>query len=148
MDLLKGLMDAAGRGDVEGVRAALEQHPELANARDDEGATALHYAALGGHRAVAELLVSRGTDVNARDTAFGATPTGWAVEYLREMGGLLGIELSDFGFAIERGDVEWAARFLKRFPALRDARDGQGRTFREMAEAKGNPEMLRLFGVE
>src|SRR5579863_2686064 len=148
MDDLKELTDAAGRGDLDSVRATLKQHPELASARDGEGATALHYAALGGHRAVAELLVESGADVNARDSTFGATPAGWAIEYLRELGGFLGIELSDFAFAIERGDVEWASRFLKRFPALRSARDGDGRTFREIAEEKGMPEILRLFPVQ
>jgi hypothetical protein len=37
------------------------------------------------------------------------------------MGGFLGIELSDLAHAIERGDTEWVARFLRRFPALRTA---------------------------
>lgn len=145
MNELKMLTEAASRGDQDSVRTILRQHPDLATARDDEGVTALHYAALGGHKEVAELLVKHGADVNARDGTFGATPAGWAIEYLREIGGFLGIELSDFAFAIERGDVAWASRFLKRFPALRDARDERGRSFRELAEESGNEEIVQLF---
>ena len=37
-------------------------------------------------RAIVRLLVQQGADINARDTEFGATPAGWAIEYLREMG--------------------------------------------------------------
>jgi hypothetical protein len=73
--------------------------------------------------------VQHGADINASDAQFGATPAGWAIEYPREMGGFLGIELSDLAFAIERRDVEWVQRFLKRFPRLRQASDTQGRSF-------------------
>lgn len=86
-----------------------------------------------------------GADINAADTQFGATPAGWAIEYLREMGGFLAIELNDFSWAIENGIAEWVARFLKRFPALRDARDAQGRPFRELAERSANAEIRALF---
>jgi len=44
---------------------------------------------------VVEFLVQYGAEINAIDAEFGATPTGWAIEYLREMGGFLGIELAD-----------------------------------------------------
>jgi hypothetical protein len=90
-------------------------------------------------------LVQRGADVNAKDAEFGATPAGWAIEYLREMGGLLGIELEDFGYAIRKGETEWVARFLRRFPALRGANDSQGQPFRMLAQQSGNPEIARLF---
>lgn len=146
MNELKELMDAAGRGDLAAVQAILHRHSEIINERDETGATALHCAALGGHRAVVEELVKQGAEINARDHRFGATPTGWAIEYLREMGGFLSIELSDFAYAIERGEVEWVARFLRRFPALRAANDPEGRPFRRLAEECGNPEIAKLFG--
>ncbi len=119
------LIEAAKRGDLADVRAILTAHghAELVNLnqRDPSGATALHHAAFGGHRSVVHELVSHGADINATDSQFGATPAGWAIEYLREMGGFLAIELDDFAHAIRRGDVEWVRRFLHRIPALRAA---------------------------
>lgn len=112
--------------------------PSSVNQRDQSGATALHYAAFNGHRAVVQELVGRGADVNAKDARFGATPAGWAIEYLREMGGFLGIELDDFAHAIQQSDAEWVARFLRRFPTLRHASDSQGVTFERLAEQMGN----------
>jgi ankyrin repeat protein len=139
------LIEAAKRGAAEEVRALVHSHPELINDRDELGATALHHAAFGGHRLVARLLVQHGAQINAPDAEFGATPAGWAIEYLREMGGFLGIELSDFAYAIRRGDVEWAKRFIERFPGLRRASDTQGNPFKLLAEQSGNPKIVNLF---
>jgi ankyrin repeat protein len=145
MPELEELIDASKRGALEDVRVILQDRPELINMRDEHGATALHYAAFGGHRPVAELLVKRGADINAPDSQFGATPAGWAIEYLREMGGFLGIELTDFAYAIRRGDVEWTKRFLTRFPGLRRASDTQGNSFKLLAEESGNAEIVTMF---
>jgi len=142
------LIEAAQHGNVADVRAIVQSHAELINHRDQLGATALHHAAFGGHRGVVQALVEHGAEINAADGQFGATPAGWAIEYMREMGGFLGIELDDFAFAIRRGDVEWVARFLKRFPALREASDPQGRPFKLLAQQLGNPEIAKLFGPE
>src|SRR5258707_14615652 len=98
MSEIERLMEAAERGGLDDVRAAIDAEPDLITARDDEGATLLHYAAFGGHRPMVELLVERGAEINAIDGHFGATPAGWAIEYLRERGGFLGIELSDLAF--------------------------------------------------
>lgn len=145
MNHLDALIEAAKRGSEKDVRAIVAALPELVSQRDETGATALHYAALGGHEDIARFLVEHGADVNARDAKFKATPAGWAIEYLREMGALLGIELADFGYAIRKGDLEWTARFLARFPRLRDAADADGTPFRTLAAQSGNPEIMRLF---
>jgi len=142
------LIEAAKNGNVADVRAIAQRHAELINQRDKLGATALHHAAFSGHRDVVRALVERGADINAADGEFGATPTGWAIEYLRELGGFLAIELDDFGYAIERGDVEWVARFLKRFPAIREASDTRGRSFKVLAQQCGSPEIAKMFGLE
>ena len=94
-NLLDKLIEAAERGLVEDLKAILHSHPGLVRERDRTGATALHYAAFGGHRDAARVLVEAGADINATDAQFHATPAGWAIEYLREMGGFLGVELSD-----------------------------------------------------
>jgi ankyrin repeat protein len=139
------LIEAAKRGDAASVRAILRSHVEAINRRDELGATALHHAALGGHRSVVQELARRGAEINATDTQIGATPTGWAIEYLREVGGFLAIELDDFAFAIRRGEVEWVERFLHRFPALRDASDAQGTPFKQLAAESENQEIVNLF---
>lgn len=146
MSDLAGLIEAVQSGDLPRAQALLDQDPSLAGRYDKSGATPLHYAALSGQRDAARLLLEYGADINARDTEFGATPAGWAIEYLRELGGHLGIELSDLAHAIDTGDVHWAERFLARFPALREARDADGALFRERARASGSREIAALFG--
>ena len=142
---LEQLMEAAGQGSLAGITSILDDHPELINRRDSSGATALHYAAIGGHCAVAQELVRRGAEINARDDKYGATPAGWAIEYLREMGGLLGIELNDMAHAIQQGDVEWVQRFVVRHPAFREACDSHGMPFKLLAQQSGNQEIAKLF---
>lgn len=147
-DEVSTLIEAAKRGDLQAVQKILETDWDIVNGTDSLGATALHYAAFEGHSDVARFLVKHGANINARDNRFNATPAGWAIEYLREMGGLLGIELNDFSFAIQRGDVAWVKRFLDRLPALRKAVDSDGTPFKDLAERTGNQEILRLFSAE
>jgi uncharacterized protein len=44
----------------------------------DYSGTGLHYAALNGHRAMAEFLIEQGANANIKDTKVGGTPAGWA----------------------------------------------------------------------
>lgn len=147
MNELEKLIEAAKQGNLADVKAVLRGNAAMINQRDPSGATALHYAAFAGHRSVVQELIRQGADINSRDGQFGATPTGWTIEYLREMGGFLSIELDDLAFAIRRGEVEWVTRFLHRFPALREASDTQGRPFRELAQESGNQEITNLFSL-
>ena len=48
------------------------------DAHRDDGATALHQAAIGGDAALADLLLARGADPRLRDNVFDGTPAGWA----------------------------------------------------------------------
>src|ERR1700752_2907748 len=148
MSDLGNMIEAVKRGDRDSVRAILESDNRLAAQRDESGATPLHYAALNGHRHIVQLLLERGADINGADSRFGATPAGWAIEYLRELGGYLAIELDDFAYAIQSGDARWVARFLKRFPSLRQASDTNGTPFQRLARESGNREIAGLFGLE
>ena len=145
MSDLTALINAINQGDLNQVRTILDADRELVHQRDDLGATALHYATLSGHREVVQLLLDRGAEINTPDNRFGATPSGWAIEYLRERGGYLAIELNDLAFAIEHGDATWVARFLKRFPGLRKGTDTKGKPFRQLAEESALPEIVALF---
>ena len=148
MSELDSLIAAAQQGNLERVTAILAADGSLANQKDASGATPVHYAAFNGHRHIVKLLVERGADVNSTDSQFGATPAGWAIEYLRELGGYLAIELDDLAHAIQLRDARWVARFLKRFPSLRQARDTRGIPFQRLARESGDPEIARLFGLE
>jgi ankyrin repeat protein len=145
MSDLTSLIDAATRGDIDRVRALIDHNPALVHQRDEFGATPLHFATLSGHRHIAHLLLDRGADINSADGQYGATPSGWAIEYLRERGGYLAIELDDLAYAIAHGDARWVARFLKRFPGLRRMRDKQGTPFAQLASESGNSEIEVLF---
>lgn len=148
MSDLANLIEAINQGDLERVRFILDTNDELVNQRDESGATPLHYATLNGHRQVVRLLLERGAEINSTDSQFDATPAGWAIHYLREMGGYLAIELNDLAYAIQLGDARWVARFLERFPSLRQASDTKGRPFQQLARESGNREIARLFGLD
>ena len=138
MSEIENLIDAMKRGSAGEAREILMRNPELVNLRDEEGATAIHYATFGGFRELVDVLLEFGADINAADSTYGATPAGWAIEYLRERGGFLGIELSDLAFAIDNGHVEWVQRFLTRFPRLKSAKNADGVPFKKLAESSGN----------
>ncbi len=136
---------AVRAADTARVRRILATDPALARAKDEEGATALHYAAEGGRREMVRLLLEKGAPINARDDRFGATPTGWAIEYLRGLGGLLAMEIEDMLFAIREVDVRWVRRLLARRRALTTATDASGKPLSEHAAECGNEEIARLF---
>lgn len=62
------VLEAAAIGDLERLRALLDEDPSLANAWSDDGFTPLHYAAFFGQPEAAKLLIERGADLEARST--------------------------------------------------------------------------------
>lgn len=144
-DPVSDLFESVRSGDRERVAEILKAHPQSVSARDRHGATPLHYAAESGRRDIVNLLLDAGADINARDRQFHATPAGWAIEFLRERGALLGMEIEDALHAIERRDVALLERYLRRLPALRHAVDRSGKTLRERAASTEVREIARLF---
>lgn len=136
------VFDAVKNRDHARLRDVLSRFPDSVHLRDADGATPLHHAAELGDRDCVALLLDAGADINARDSRFGATPAGWAIEYLRARGALLGIEIEDARLAIVNGDAALVERYLTRFPALRDAVDRDGTPLRTRAT---DPAMARLF---
>lgn len=57
---------ATFRADVGRLEALLKENPELVDKKDERGYTPLGTASFLGHRRVAELLISRGSDINAK----------------------------------------------------------------------------------
>lgn len=78
--------DAAKQGDLAKVRFLLARDPTLISSKDDSGNTPLHEAVFTAHAEVAEFLLSKGADVNAREKN-GATPL-----ILAAMGGKVEID--------------------------------------------------------
>jgi ankyrin repeat protein len=62
------VFEAAAIGDVERLRAILDDDPSLVNEWSEDGFTPLHFAAFFGHPAAARLLAERGADLEARST--------------------------------------------------------------------------------
>lgn len=71
-----GIHELAGQDDIEAISELLASGVDV-NARDDEGCTALHFAADRGAAGAAQLLLSAGADVNAQD-GDGQTPLHYA----------------------------------------------------------------------
>ena len=136
---------AVESGDVDHVTRTLDRRPDLVSARDGTGATALHHAAFHGHRSIVNLLISRGADVNARDREHDATPSGWAIHYLRELGGLLAVEIEDTLYAVRNRDIAWVERLVTRHPALVDAADVDGKPLATHARESGVESIVKLF---
>ena len=90
-------------------------------------------------------LIEYGAEVNARDDRFGATPAGWAIEYLREQGGALATEIDDLVHAIQRKDADWVERFLGRWPHLRSEVDAKGTRLADHAKRCGDERIASLF---
>ena len=75
-DPRKANIKAAKSGDAAQVGDLIRMDPDLLQARDTDGSTALHCAAWKGHPAVVDLLLRAGADVNAHNANdhWGTTP--------------------------------------------------------------------------
>jgi ankyrin repeat protein len=134
---LQKLIDGARVGDLAKVQQALAQDASLVNQKDASfGATALHWAALRGHRQVAEYLLSQGADRNARNGR-GETPLQVAIRAKRtELVSLLqagavsgpppaGSQDLDLITAVKAGDLSRVREIVAASPDTLRRRDTQ-----------------------
>lgn len=74
----EALWEGARKGDTAGITRALEQGAQV-DARTRYGATALTFAAGGGHVDAVKLLLARGADINVQDTFYRMRPLDLAL---------------------------------------------------------------------
>src|SRR5262249_57197698 len=75
--LEQGLMWACEYGNTQIVEFLLKQGVNVNS--QPHGETALHWAAYGGHAAIARLLLEHDASLEIKDRRFNGTPLGWAL---------------------------------------------------------------------
>jgi ankyrin repeat protein len=98
------ILAAAYNGNIEAVKQHLAAGTDVDVKGGFADGTSLHYAAANGHKEIAELLITKGADVNAKDED-GGTPLDVAISFrqtetadlIRKHGGKTGEELKTEG---------------------------------------------------
>jgi palmitoyltransferase ZDHHC13/17 len=72
------LMQLARLGELRPIQRLFDSGKYTAKSTDEQGITALHWAAINGHYALCHFLLQSGADVNARGGDAQATPVLWA----------------------------------------------------------------------
>ena len=71
--------DATWIGDLDGVKAAVENGADIEEREGFSEGTALHYACFYGYLSITDYLIQRGAEVNSRDL-YGYLPIHYACE--------------------------------------------------------------------
>ncbi len=79
-DVISDAFYGACRNGQTAVAALLLERGADVNAKGVFGATALHWAAINGHKDTVAFLVAQGANLTVRDTKFDSTPAEWAAE--------------------------------------------------------------------
>ncbi len=128
------------------VKEILADDPALVSLRN-EGGTALHFAAIANDRAMVDILLGAGADLNARDDTYQMTPIGWAneeghedmVRYLYERGAEV-----DLHQAAAYGLFDRVKQLVKGPRRQVNALVG-GWTALQLATVWGHPEVVELL---
>jgi pectate lyase len=105
--------EAAAIGDMNLVRSLIETGIDIEGREDTNRKTALHHAALNGHKNVVEYLLDNGADVDAKDS-WPATPLHYAAEKgHKEISELLIVKGADVNAKTIFGDtpLQYAAHY-------------------------------------
>ena len=151
------VLAAARTGDVGAVRALLADGADV-DARQGDGATALHWAAHRGDHALAEVLIAAGADVDAGN-ALDATPLWLAsqngdarlVARLLAAGADANLTLrmgeTPLMSASRSGDLDSVERLLAAGADVNAAERERGQTALMWAAAQGHAEVVRVLAA-
>ena len=78
-DADEALLAAARKGDLDGVKAALQKGANI-EAKTRHGVTPLYYAASNGHLEIVQLLADKGANVSVSDTFYKFSALGFAID--------------------------------------------------------------------
>ena len=144
----ESIVVAVELGNIEAVKQHLNDGTEV-NAKGGTGRTPLHWAAIEGHKEIAELLIAEGADVNAK-TNDGKTPLDEAINpfynkteianFLHKHGGKHGTIHS----AVSGGDVEAVKEFLAAGAGV-NVKDKRRFTPLHWASISGHKEAVELL---
>ena len=143
-DFKSTIHQAADAGDLAKVKAFIQEGIDV-NTKA-HGSTPLHCAARYGHKEVAELLIAKGADVNAKDTR-GRTPIDLAINQGRkEIAKLLLSRSSDVSLhtAAYVGDLQRVEKLIDGGANV-DAKDQKGQTALHYAAKAGQTAVARLL---
>jgi ankyrin repeat protein len=149
------ILRAADKGDLAKTRVLLNHDPNLVFSKNSEGFTALHYAASDGYMEIADLLLTKNADVNAK-TGKGETPLHYAASHgYRDIVELLlsnkadmnvrdGIGCTPLYYAATNGRIE-EVRILLAAKADVNARTVRAYTALSGAASHGREDIVRLL---
>jgi ankyrin repeat protein len=152
----RSIRDCGPVADYQKIVALLLDAGADLRARDREGKTALHWAAADGSLETLELLISKGAEVDAKDTRFGRTPLHNAayssevksVATLLDKGAKLNAKDNDgcqpIHLATQAGNVEVLHLLLEKGADVA-ATESHGGTPLHIAVMSGKPEAARIL---
>jgi ankyrin repeat protein len=148
--------ELARTGDLQGVKALINQNPGLVDARDEDGRTPLHWACRGVHLEVVRFLVDRGADCNAADNnqtvplhSLAARNNAEAIEILLAKGAL--IDAKEYGghtalhYAAMYDATDAAALLIEEGAGIETRNDYQRTPLLLCARERGGPETTRVL---
>ncbi|CAB4063618.1 FAN1 [Lepeophtheirus salmonis] len=134
LDFERGAWNDALSGDLNKLRERILRNPDLTNALDSSGLTALHYASRSGHFNIVSFLVNEGgAKVNIASRSGGATPLHRAaymghiqiVSFLIDHGELFPSDDVLFGKKVDEEDDKVSSRFLSHFKRTKSSSESE-----------------------